>query len=174
MDIQLIGKNSLKIKGRNASFLIDPDKTLGKTQADAIILLSLSTNQISSKIEGSRITITGPGEYEVGGVKVSATRVDDRLVISADVDAVKLLLGSGKSIEKIHDNIPECDIALVNATDDFNQAVLTAIEPKVLILFGENKKSVTKMLGKEDAPKASKYSATPGKLPAEMEIVLLG
>lgn len=173
MDVMLIGKNSLRIKGKNASFVVNPDSSVGKTEADAIVLLTAHSDQIFPKIQGSRITIKGPGEYEISEIKISTTKVDWNLVARADVDAVKLLVGSGESIEKIHDKIEECDIAIVNSDTDFNQAVLTSLEPKVLLVYGDNKEGVAKSLGKSEATRVSKFSTSLEKLPSEMEMVLL-
>ena len=174
MDVALIGKSALRIKGKNASFVVNPDSSVGKTEADAIVLLGSNSLQKFPKVEGSRITIKGPGEYEVSGIKISTTQVGQNLVARVDVDAVKLLVGSGESIERIHDKIEECDVAIINSDMDFNQAVLTSLEPKALVIYGDKKESVAKMLGKDGAQKASKYATTLEKLPQEMEVVLLG
>ena len=109
----------------------------------------------------------------MSGVKILTTRVGDSLVARVDVDSVKLLIGSGISIEKIHDNAPECDVAVINSDKDFNQGVLTSLEPKVLLIYGEGKEEVVKSLGKSEASKLSKFSITSEKLPAEMQVFLL-
>lgn len=173
MDVILIGKNTLRIKGKNASFVVNPDSSVSKTEADAIVLLGNRSDQAFPKITGARITIKGPGEYEISGIKISTTAVEQNLVARVDVDGIKLLVGSGESIEKIHDNTPECDVAVVNSDLDFNHAVLTSIEPRVLVIYGDKKESVAKMLGKDGAQKASKYWTTSERLPQEMEVVLL-
>lgn len=173
MDIILINKNTLRIKGKNSSFIVNPDAST-KAEADAIVLLRPWAHQTFPKIDGSRITIIGPGEYEINGVKIQATEVAGNLVVRADVDLVKLLIGSGESVEKIHDNTPECDVAIINSDRDFNHSVLTSLEPKVLVIYGDKKENIAKMLGKNDAPKTSKYGITSEKLPQEMEVVLLG
>lgn len=173
MDVMLISKKTLRIKGKNASFVVNPDSLVGKTEADAIVLLVNHSDQKFPKITGSRITIKGPGEYEISGIKISITKVDQSLVARAEVDGIKLLVGSGESIEKIHDNTPECDVAIICSDLDFNQAVLTSLEPRALVIYGDKKESVAKMLGKDGAQKASKYSTTLEKLPQELEVVLL-
>lgn len=174
MDVMLLGKNTLRIKGKNASFVINPDSLTSKTETDAIVLLGTNSGSTFPKIEGSRITIKGPGEYEISGIKISTTAVGQNLVANAEVDGVKLLIGSAESIERIHDNTPECDIAIVGSDTEFNQAVLTSLEPRVLLVYGDNKEAVAKSLGKSEAVKASKFSATSEKLPEEMQLVLLG
>lgn len=174
MDVTLLNENSLKVKGKNASIVVNPNSSTGKTEADAILFLGSSDDQSVAKIEGSRITIKGPGEYEVAGVKVSTTVIDDQQVAKIDVDGVKVLIGSGSSIEKMHDKIEEAQILVVNSNNEFNHSTLTSLEPNVLILYGDKRMEVAKSLGKEETLKATKYSTTADKLPQEMEVILLG
>ncbi len=174
MDVALLNKNTLRIKGKNGSLIINPTSAIGKTEADAIVLLEESADQKAEKVEGSRITIKGPGEYEVNGIKISATRVGKDLVANIDVDGLKLLVGKGSTIEEIHDKTPECKIAVINSDDDFNHSFLTSLEPSALLVYGDKKEEVAKSLGKTDAAYASKFSATSEKLPAEMQLILLG
>ncbi len=73
MDISIIGNQSIKLKGKQATFIVDPTKEMPKTAADAIILLNGLENMDISRVTDSRITIQGAGGYEVGGVKISGT-----------------------------------------------------------------------------------------------------
>ncbi len=174
MDIALLNPNTLRIKSKNASIVVNPTSSTNKTEADAILLLTIYAKEGLAKIEGSRITIKGPGEYEMGGIKVSTTRVGQELVARVDVDGVKLLIGSGSTIEEIHDKIEECEVAVINSEGSFNYSILTTLEPSVLIVYGDKKEDVAKSLGKDSAIRTSKYSTTSDKLPQEMEVVLLG
>lgn len=173
MDVALLDKKSLRIKGKNASFIIDPTSLVQKTEAEGILTSGKYPDFNDSKIQGSRITILGPGEYEVGGIKIVSTKVNGNLVSRVDVDNVKILIGEGSAVEKIHDNVGDCNIALIRADSDFNHSVLTGLEPKVLIVYGDKKDEVKKSLGKDESSKASKFSVTSEKLPEEMQFVLL-
>jgi hypothetical protein len=172
MDIAYLGENSIRIKGKNATLIVDPSPVIGKTEADAILLTDKILKPNISKIAGYRIVIKGQGEYEVGGVKVSTSNVDDKLLSRLDVDGVKVLLAPGFSLEKVHEKLEEADIVLVNAENEFNYSVLPSLEPKVLLVYGSKREEVSKSLGKE-ASKASKYSTTADKLPGEMEFLVL-
>ncbi len=174
MDIAILNENTIKIKGKNASVVINPTSSISKTEADAIIRLKEGPEFNEAKIEGSRITIKGPGEYEVSGVKISVTRIEADQIARIDVDNVKVLVGSGAAIEKIHDKIEESQIVVINSGDEFNHSILTTLEPNVLLVYGSKKMEVAKSLGKEEAVSSSKYSTTSDKLPQEMEVVLLG
>lgn len=174
MDVTLLNENTLKIKGKNASIIINPSTSTLKTEADAIILLKSDLSFNPDKIEGSRITIKGPGEYEISGVKISTTKVEGDQVVRIDVDNVKVLVGSGVSIEKIHDKIEESQVVVINSDDEFNHSILTSLEPNVILIYGAKKADVAKSLGKDEVISASKYSTSSDKLPAEMEVILLG
>lgn len=174
MDVILLNENTLKIKGKNASIIINPSTSTSKTEADGIILLKGDLSFNPDKIEGSRIIIKGPGEYEVSGVKISTTRVEGDQVARVDVDNVKVLIGNGLAIEKIHDKIEEAQVVVINSDEEFNHSILTSLEPNVLLVYGAKRTEVAKSLGKDEAISASKYSTASDKLPAEMEVILLG
>jgi hypothetical protein len=174
MDVMLIDTKSLRIKGKNASFVLDPTSSIQKTEADGILTSKKSTDFSDSKVENSRITIVGPGEYEIGGIKVSAVKVDEGLVSRLDVDSVKVLMGEGSAVEKIHDKVEDCNIAIIRADSDFNHSILTSLDANVLIVYGDKSDDVKKSLGKDDTSKASKFSITSDKLPEEMQFVTLG
>jgi hypothetical protein len=172
MDVISLGKNSIRIKGKTASIVIDPNLSIGKTEAQATLSLKNNPDFSDAKVEGSRIAIKGPGEYEVNGLKISCLSTDQGLAARMDVDNVKVIIGSGISIEKIQDKIEACDILVVNADAAFNHSVLTSLEPKVLIVYGDQRLELKKALGEESSEKISKYSTTFEKLPQEMEFIL--
>jgi hypothetical protein len=174
MDITLLPDNAIRIKGKSASLVLNPTKSIGKTEAEGVLNLDSSPNFSSEKTEGSRITISGPGEFEVGGVKVSTTKVIDKFVAQVDVDNVRIVAGSGASIEKISDKFEGGGIALINADAEFDYSALSKIEPSVLIVYGDLKDEVSKKLGKDSSTKVSKFSSSADKLPQEMQFVLLG
>src|SRR3990167_362381 len=173
MDIMLLGEKTLRVKGKNSSAVINPTSTIGKTEADAILELEKYPDSTDSKVTGTRIIINGPGEYEVGGMKYSVVGVSGKLVTKIDTDSLKLLVGSGEVIEKFQDKVENCDIAVINADSGFNYSVLTSLEPRVLIVYGDKKDEVAKSLGKS-SEKITKFSTTQDKLPSEMQFVLLG
>jgi hypothetical protein len=174
MDVMLLTGNALKIKGKNASIVVNPTSSTNKTEASSILILNSLPDFSDAKVEGSRITLKGPGEFEVGGVKIAATAVGEKLVAIIDVDSVKVLIGSGEAIEKIQDKVEGSDLLIVNSDTKFNYSSLASLEPKVIIVYGELKDEVSKSLGKVDTQMTNKYSTTVDKLPDELAYVLLG
>ena len=72
MDIYIIAKDCLRLKGKRSTFIVDPTAALkSKTPTDAVIVLNEQEKYDLSKIEESRVTIKGPGEYEIGGVFIT-------------------------------------------------------------------------------------------------------
>lgn len=174
MDIALLNENSLRVKGKTASFAVDPSSSTPKTQAEAILNLIKSADFSDKKIDESRITINGAGEYEVNGVKISANRVDAELIATLDIDGVTVIIGSGSSIEKFQDKAVKCNVLVVNTNNPFNQSILTNMEPNVIVLYGARKDEVQKLLGKEPNLTGPKFSMTPDKLTEELQLVVLG
>jgi hypothetical protein len=174
MDIIVLNEKTLRVKGKTSSMVIDPTSSIPKTEADALVYLENNPELSDSRVQLARIKIKGPGEYEVGGIKYSVIRVDDRLVAQADIDSVRILVGDGNSIEKILDKVENTDLVIINADKEFNFSILTSIEPKVLLVYGSKKNEVSKSLGKTDVMNTNKFSITVDKLPTEMQYVILG
>jgi len=177
VDIAIVGKNSLKIKGKQITFIVDPTPDMPKTSADAIILLNgvsppAGGNIDTSKVTDSRITINGAGGYEVGGVKISTAKTPKGILYSLSIDDVSVILGSATDA-KI-EGFNACSVAVINADNDFNESFVTALEPKITVLYGEKKIEAAKAIGAENISSVSKITITKDKLPEKMEIVVLG
>ena len=92
VDIAIVGKTSIKLKGRKASFIVDPSSVLPKTSADAIILLNGYDNIDISAVTDSRIIIEGAGGYEVGGVKISGALTLKCILYKLLIDDVVVII----------------------------------------------------------------------------------
>jgi len=171
VDITIFGENSLKIKGKKVTFVIDPGKEMPKTSADAIIL-SGERNADISRVTDSRIVIAGPGSYEVGGIKVSGLKTPKGIVYRLLVDDIVTILGSSTDVKV--EGYDSCQVAIINTTNDFSESYVTALEPKSTILYGENKVESAKKLGAESIIEVPKITILKDKLPEKMEISVLG
>jgi len=67
-----------------------------------------------------------------------------------------------------------CQVAVVNANNDFNEAFITALEPKMTVLYGDKKLDAAKLLGAENVASVSKITVVKDKLPEKMEVITLG
>lgn len=172
MDIAIFGNQSIKIKGKHATFVVDPTKEMPKTVSDAIIILNSNDNIDVERVTDFRIIISGPGGYEVGGVKISGTKTPAGTLYKFSMDNINIILGSATE-EKI-EGFNACEVAIINTNSDFNESFVTTLEPKMSILYGDKKNESAKALGAENVSLVSKITVAKDKLPEKMEIVVLG
>lgn len=168
MEIALLSKNALRIKGKNAVLVVDPQE---KHEANAALVFSIPVSKINPV--GSEVIINGPGEYETGGVKITGVKSEQDLVYSLSVDSVSVLLGKVSTLEKLQTKLKEANILVVNCDNIVDASFITSLVTNVLLLYGEKAAEVGKSIGGENVVKASKYASTIDKLPAEVETVIL-
>lgn len=173
MEIAVLWENSVKIKGKQGVLAVNPFGLRAKTTADAIVLFDKANGNDFSKIEGSRVLIEGPGEYEVLGIKISGFPADGGTAYSMNIDGVLLLLAKTQAVEKLKEKVDGHQVVCLLTDQPFDQGAITAASPQVVVFFGEKRADMAKTLGK-GIKTAAKYTTTPEKLPAEMEVILLG
>lgn len=168
MEIARLPKNSIRIKGKNATISVDPQE---KIEANAALIFSILTE--SANTNAAEVIIDGPGEYETGGIKISATRYDGELVYSLNVDSVSVLIGKAAVLEKVHQKLKEANILIVKCDDISETTSLTSLVTNVIMFYGEKATEVGKAYGSENVKHLPKYSSTIDKLPAEVETIIL-
>ncbi len=171
MDISIVGKNSIKIKGKKVTFVVDPSKEMPKTNADAIILLEGIANVDLSRVVDSRIVINGPGEYEVGGGKISAAKTPKGVLYYLSIDELHVIVG--KPTESKIEGFSAAQVAVINVDSKINESFITSLESKITVLYGDKKEEEAKALGAESVSPVPKITITKDKLPEKMEIVVL-
>lgn len=168
MEIALLPQNALRIKGKHATFVVNPQD---KANYDAAILLGKSFAETT--IIEEAVVIRGPGEYEIGGIKMTGTRVDTDVIFSLTVDGVEVLLGTIPALDKLQHKLKEHHIATVLCNSASNVSFITSLASNVIIFYGDEATSVSQAFGKEAVKALQKYQATVDKLPQEVETVLL-
>lgn len=169
MEVALIGPSSLRLRGKTVTLVVDPQESKAKIQADAVMLLhDLSTASI---VEGSRLTMAGPGEYEVGGVKITGIKNAGNTSYYLTLDGVSLVIACTSSLIG-KESLRDVDIAVLFADSLVDQSALATITNGVALFYGPQAQENAKALGKETQT-ISKYVVSKDKLPAEMEVVLL-
>ncbi len=172
VDISILSKDSIKIKGKNSSFVIDPGAEISKVAADAVLLLKDSKNdQGISSVTDYRVIIKGTGEYEVAGVRILVTKSDENFLYSLNVDNVSVLTARTSGLSKTQE-IGDYNILILNVDSDFKDTMVTGFSPSVVLLYGEKAQEASKMLGKR-ASKSQKFSVSADKLPMEMQVIIL-
>lgn len=172
MDISILEKNSIKLKGKKVTFVIDPVKEMSKTSADAVILLDGDKDIDVNRVTDSRVVISGPGGYEVGGSKISGTRTTSGVLYKFAIDNLLIIVGFAAEIKA--EDFNDCDVVVVNTGKNFQEAFVAGLEPKIAILYGDKKIESAKTLGIESVVASSKITVTKDKLPEKMEVVTLG
>ncbi len=171
MEIASLHKQSIRIKGKQATFVVDPQVSGSKTVTDGIILME-NDEVLGTSISGQRLVIAGPGDYELGGVKIAGSGHKGKLLYGLNVDGVELLITTASTLEKPLEG-REYDIVICNANATLNPSSITALSPKVVVVYGEQAQEALKVLGKEGTSATAKYQTTADKLPEELEVVLL-
>ena len=173
MDIQIVGESSLKIKSKKTSLAIDPLTSIQKFDADAILLTGKEGD--INRVTDYRVVITGPGEYEVSGLKIVAVRTDGDLIFSLVSENVRTLVAKVSSLKQIStEKIGDYQIVVINADADASESMITAMEPNIVVLYGLKAKEAAKALGKEDTAVQAKVSLAEDKLPEETQVLVLG
>lgn len=160
MDISPLGLSSFKIRGKNATIVVDPyDSTFvglkfpKKVEADIVTVShDHKDHNAVSQIEGTPYVVSGPGEYEIKGVsvigfssfhdtKMGAERGRNTMY-RIEVDGVAILhlgdLGHALSSEEV-ESLDGVDILMVpvggTATIDAPTAaaIVKELEPSVVI-----------------------------------------
>ncbi len=174
MEIALLPKDSLRIKGKRASFAVDPPSSEGKQDKNpysAAIVLTRSIDQL--QIQHDAVVINGPGEYEIGGIKMNSSSSEEDIIYNPNVDGVDILLGKLTSIEKMQHKLKEQHIILVYVDSISNVSFVNSLASNVVIFYGELASKLVESLGKGNVATMSKYSVTLDKLPQEVVTVIL-
>ncbi len=168
MEIVLLPENGLKIKGKQATLLVNADDL---SIAHHVAVYFRRTPP--KKIPEESVVITGPGEYEIGGIKISGIKTKDGPVFSVTVDGVDILLGALSVVEKIQNKLKQHAVVLIHSALEVDATFLNSLSNNVVILYGEKAKEVLQKFAKEGVNETGKYQVTKDKLPQELETVLL-
>ncbi len=172
MDVYLLSENCLKLKIKKTNLVINPSSKTPKTEADAVI--STTANFDLDRVKDFRLAINSSGEYEVGGLKISAIKDGEGLTFVFNSDGKEIVWADASTLSKIQsDKVKECAIAIINADTEVPQNVITAMEPRAIILYGEKAKEAIQNLGKDNVSSSSKVSIVEEKLPEETVVYLL-
>lgn len=173
MDIQIFKPSTLKIKSKKTTLAFDPQKHVSKFDADAVILTG-KENDIS-RITNFRTVIDGPGEYEVTGLKISGLSSEGALMYELNSESSSALVSSASALNKVSaDKLGDYSIVILNADEELNQTSVTAMEPRIVVLYGDKKEEGAKVLGASSSKESSKITLSEEKFPEELEVVLLG
>ena len=166
MEIVMLPKSAIKVKGKQATLIIDPVDTA--TTYQAAIFLSNAGGTASDSVP-----IVGPGEYEIGGIKISGVKSAAGTVYSINVDDIDILIGKLSVIEKVQHKLKEHNLVLTLTEVESDASFLTSLATNGLLLYGDKAKDVIQKFAKEGMHEMSKFQTTKDKLPQEIQTILL-
>lgn len=170
MEIALLPKGTLRIKDKNATFVVDPNEK-ETSLANGVLLLGRKFQVSDEQDEG--VIIDGPGDYEVAGIKIGGTKTDRDTVYSLRIDGMEILVGQLHSLEKMQQKLKDHNILIVLCNSTGSTSFLTSLASNVIIFYGDTAQELMQTFGKGDIKPVTKYTTSLTKLPLEVETVLL-
>ena len=208
MDITWLGHSCFKIKGKQVAIITDPfppdlGYSLGKPAADIVTVSHQHpSHSYVSGVDGEPRAVTGPGEYEIGGVLIigiAAFHDEERgkqrgknTVYLMEVDGVSVChlgdLGhvlTAEQVEEIGDVdvllLPVGGVSTINA--EMAAEVIRQLEPKVVVPMHYKTPAISrelqpvekflKEMGIEHIDSRPRLSVTKSNLPPGTQVFLL-
>jgi len=166
MEIALLPKSVLRVKGKTATFVVNPQTAVS---ANAVLMFEPGAEFATDE----SVILNGAGEYEIGGVKIIGLRNEKSVLYSMNIDGMEVVVGSIALLSAMQHKLKEHNVVVVNCDETTDASFLTSLAVNAVLFCGENAPVVAQGFEKEKLQKTNKYSASLGKLPAEMETILL-
>ncbi len=148
MEISKLSDATIKIKGKNAAVVFDPTV---KTDAEIVIATQPRESLAIDKVTDNRLIISGPGEYEVGGISVTGKEVKSGVMYQI-LEGSKILFVLSTDIESVPDD-EEYDCLIVKIVGEFKEDALGPINSKCVVLYGDLSLATIKSENQEKATK---------------------
>ncbi|MEK7571304.1 MAG: hypothetical protein AAB553_03435 [Patescibacteria group bacterium] len=167
MEIIALGSEGVRLKGKQAVFSVNAtDKAANGTFLFAPAMQAVIDNEDS-------IVLSGPGDYELRGVKITGIRGGDTTVYSMILDGVSIAVGNLQAIQSLQTKLKEQNIIIAYCTTEENASFLTSLASNALVFYGPKAATVNQVFPKEKSQTIAKYQTTLEKLPLEMETIVL-
>jgi hypothetical protein len=148
VDIALIRGTSIKIRDKKTSIIVDP---VLAGEADVVIATSSSCDP--QKVKNYRVLISGPGEYEVGGVFIYGRRIKDSLVFEISNEEETVLFAPDYALSQLPRDTEGYSTLLIRVEKGVDEEILQIFSPARFVLFGN--KEAAKLSNLETANKVS-------------------
>lgn len=167
MEIAVISSQSVKIKGKQASVVVGSQE---KGTYNALLCFDFP----EASLPDDQIVITGVGEYEIGGIKITGIRSETGMIYAVTVDSIVVLVGRLSSLHKMQSKLPDAQIVVVSCDVPESASFVTSLASNVIVFYGKTAEGLVQTIGKENIKTVNRVSfANKEKLPQEMETVLL-
>ncbi len=132
MEISLVNKTSVKLKGKAASVVIDPT---AKSEAEIVITTKALDSLTLDKVEGVRLIISGPGEYEAGGISITGKSSKGQILYQI-IDTSRVMFTTSAGVSTVPDD-EEYDCLLIEVVGELKEDSFASINAKCVVLFGD-------------------------------------
>lgn len=168
MEIAIMPQTTLRIKGKHMTLGVDQQDKLNSRATIAI-----QKHYKEFKPVEDNVLIDGPGEYEVGGIKITGTRSGSKVVYSISVDGVEVLLGKISALDAMQHKLKEHNIVAALCDEVVTASFLTSLTSNAVLFYGDKAAEISQAFGKDKLQRMPKYQTTKDKLPTEVETVIL-
>ena len=201
MEIRWLGNSTFEVRSSVGVVVVDHQGEIPEASQlpDENTVFAFSQGDHTSHSDSDSQVLTGPGEYEIGGISVRgvATPADDP-AISRDINTVYVVDADGLQVATLGNpghqpsaqsvqQISKVDILVVNTESqglepEEMSAVIRNLEPKMIVPSGydsESGKPSAAMqkflteLGVKEFDAASKLTVSKSSLPDERAVVVL-
>jgi len=201
MEIRWIGNSTFEVKSSTGVVVVDHQGELPPQSEldDENTIFVFSNGDHLAHLAGQHQVLTGPGEYEIGGVSVHgvATPADDPAV-SHDINTVYVIDADGLQVATLGNpgsqpsaqsvqQISKVDILIINTESQGLEpeelsAVIRNLEPKMIVPSGYDSETgkpnaamarLLTELGVKEFEATSKISISKSGLPDERTVVVL-
>ena len=117
--------------------------------------------------------VSGAGEYEVEGVKISAFDLGTSIAYKIIVDNLEIILAKAEALKKMTEISKESQIIVLYSDTVIDQSLIVGFSPSVVVLYGEKAVEIAGILGGKELNSVSKYQITQEKLPVDLQIIVL-
>ncbi len=132
MEISRLGDAGLKIKTKNVTVAVDPTV---KADADVVISLDRLLSLNTKDKEGVKLLITGPGEYEVSGLSITAEKVGQDVMYRLDDESFGLILASSRIAASAKEEEGE-QALVIKLIEPIQTGLLDSYIQDVCVVFG--------------------------------------
>ncbi len=179
MEIKYFNQGKIYLKSKKENVWINPDKDDLQSknyEARIVIYPEKERNIVKLGEEGNRVIISGPGEYEIGGIEING--INSMYVLA--VDGIKVVImgkNEGEISEKKKEKLEEADVLMISIGPGSAEiAKKSAANYVIPIDFEDNKEELTKFLDvfdSENLESVESLKVEKENLPEAMEVVLL-
>ena len=135
MEVSYVSNNSIKIKTKKTTLVVDPD---GKTPADVALFTSSGTQaSYHSPNTVYKVCIVGPGEFEVGGVMIKVRRLDGHLLFQLYGSDGSLFLLPSSVTGQVKEEEEEQDAVVIHVEGKLDDRIFSQFASKLFVLYGD-------------------------------------